>query len=211
VSNRGGCHLNGGYMAVMEGLGLFMDPRSQRSKPALTAMFQDLMEAVSSAGCCLFTTFTMLPGPLVADPDSGLTRGVSAVLGYTAWVLGLLRALPSGLIAIPLPILPHLKAIELATGMRLGFGRLWAIGERGYTLERLIAVRLGLTAADDSLPSRLTSEPLEPADPRSVVPLAPMKERYYAHRGWDSDGAPSARRLRHLGLAGAGDVAPGAE
>jgi aldehyde:ferredoxin oxidoreductase len=33
-----------------------------------------------------------------------------------------------------------------------------------------------------------------------VVPLPVLKRRYYAHRGWDADGAPGPALLRRLGL-----------
>ncbi len=200
VSNRGACHLNGGYGVALEGLALKMDGRSQRGKHALVAMFQDLMEAVSAAGGCLFTTLGVLPGPLVRRADGPLGKIVNAVLASSAGVLRALRALPPGLLGIPMPLVPHIKAIELATGMKLGFGGFWAAGERGYTLERLIGMRFGITAADDVLPTRLTTEPIDARDPESVVPLAPMKRRYYAHRGWDTDGHPTARVLRRLKL-----------
>ncbi len=57
-----------------------------------------------------------------------------------------LRALPAGMLAIPMPLVPHLRAVELATGMRLGFGPFWAIGIRGFTLKRELNRRFGLTA-----------------------------------------------------------------
>lgn len=200
VSNRGACHLNGGYGVALEGLALSMSGRSQRGKHALVAMFQDLMEAVSAAGGCLFTTLGVLPGALITHADGPLGKVVNGVLASSGGALRALRALPPGALGIPMPLVPHIRAIELATGMKLGFGGFWAAGERGYTLERLIGMRFGITAADDTLPTRLTTEPIDVRDPASVVPLAPMKRRYYAHRGWDEDGRPKAALLGRLGL-----------
>jgi aldehyde:ferredoxin oxidoreductase len=98
--------------------------------------------------------------------------------------------------------MPHIRAVELVTGERLGFGRFWAVGERGFTLERLLGGRFGLTADDDSLPGRFLDEPIDPSDPRSVVPLEPMKRRYYSHRGWDRKGVPGRGVLRRLRIGG---------
>ncbi len=67
VSNRGGgCHLNAGYLVLFEGLGLGMDPPySIKSKAELAIMTQNIMEATSSAGNCLFTLYAMLPNSLI--------------------------------------------------------------------------------------------------------------------------------------------------
>jgi aldehyde:ferredoxin oxidoreductase len=201
TSNRGGCHLNGGYAVALEGLGLHMKGRSTASKPALTAMFQDLMEAVSAAGSCLFTTYAVLPAPLVRGADRAPGKIANAVLSVSGGALRLMRSLPAGLLAIPMPLVPHIRAVELATGMRLGFGPFWTVGVRGFNLEREINRRFGVTAAADTLPSRFTDEPMDAGDAKSVVPMNELKPRYYRHRGWDADGAPRAGLLRKLGLA----------
>lgn len=57
VSNRGGCHLNGGYLVIMEGLGLNTDPQTPKAKADFTMLFQDLMETISASGQCLFTSY----------------------------------------------------------------------------------------------------------------------------------------------------------
>lgn len=200
VANRGGCHLNAGYAVALEGLALRMDGRSVRGKAALTAFFQDLMEAVSSAGCCLFTTLAVLPGPLVKHPERGLGRLAARVFSYAGGVMRLLRALPRSLLAIPMPLVPHIRALELATGVRYGFGGFWAVGERAYNLERTLGRRFGVRAEDDRLPERLVAEPIDPQDPSSVVPLERLKRDYYRQRGWDESGMPKPGLLARLGL-----------
>lgn len=201
TSNRGGCHLNGGYLVALEGLALRMDGRSLASKPALAAMLQDLMEAVSSAGGCLFTTLGVFPAPLIRGAGGPVGAVTAAVLAVSGPGLRLLRAV-SGALAIPMPLVPHIRAVELVTGERLGFGGFWRVGERAYTAERVLGMRLGVTGADDTLPARMLEEPADPADPGSVVPLDTLRRRYYAHRGWGPDGVPTTRLLRRLGLAG---------
>jgi aldehyde:ferredoxin oxidoreductase len=206
TSNRGGCHLNGGYVVVLEGLGLKMSGSSRAGKPGLAAMFQDLMEAVSASGSCLFTTYAVLPGALLRRADGPLGRVTAAVLGASSGVLRLLRVLPRGLLGIPLPLIPHMRALELVTGERMRFGRFWTVGERGWALERALAVRFGVSAASDTLPERSLKEPLHPDEPRSVVPLDAMKPSYYRHRGWDVDGRPSDALLRRLGIPARGSA-----
>jgi len=76
------------------------------------------------------------------------------------------------------------------------------IGERIWNLERLFNNAAGLTRADDSLPPRITSEPLTAGMSKGhVVDLPPMLEEYYQLRGWDDQGRPTPEKLRDLGLA----------
>lgn len=76
------------------------------------------------------------------------------------------------------------------------------IGERIWNLERLFNNAAGFTRADDSLPPRITSEPLtEGMSKGHVVDLEPMLNEYYQLRGWDSQGRPTPEKLRELGLA----------
>lgn len=200
VSNRGGCHLNGGYLVVLEGLGLNMDPYTSKAKAALTMLFQDLMEAVSAGGSCLFTTYSMLPAYLVNKPNSLVTRSVNRLLKYCGPAVNLANRFPKAVLPVNLPMLPHTYALEAATGMRMNLGKLKKIGERGYNLERLMNLKLGLTQQDDSLPERLTHELQDPEDSRTRVPLEDMKKSYYRIRGWDTSGVPKEERLTTLGL-----------
>lgn len=199
VSNRGGCHLNGGYAVALEGLALKMNGRSSRSKASLVAFFQDLMEAVSSSGVCLFTTLGVLPAALVARPGRGIGAFVSRAFGYSGGIMRVLRAAPRALLGIPMPLVPHLRALELVTGERFGFGGFWSVGERAYTLERMLGIAFGSGGgAGDVLPARLTHEPQNPDDPESVVPLTRLRADYYRQRGWDAEGVPTSRMLRRL-------------
>jgi len=201
TANRGGCHLNAGYLVLMEGLGLRMNPYTPRSKAALVIMNQNLLEGVSAAGNCLFPIFSFFPGFLVDHPDGLITRITNAILPFSGPVVNLLNKLPSGLLQIHMPALPHTKALSAVTGMKIRIGDLRDIGERGYNLERLTNIRLGLTSADDSLPKRLTDVPQVEGDPRTKVPLDVMKKEYYRIRGWDASGTPGERKKRQLRLA----------
>lgn len=200
TANRGGCHLNGGYGVALEGLGLDMKGRSARSKHALVAVFQDLMEAVSASGSCLFTTYAVLPAPLVRQARGPLGRFAGAVLSLSGGALRLLRLLPQRVLAIPMPLIPHVRALEIITGRRLGFGPFWAVGIRGFTIERELNLRLGATASHDTLPTRFTKERAVAGDRPGAVPLGRLVAAYYRHRDWDRQGVPTARLLRRLGL-----------
>ena len=88
-----------------------------------------------------------------------------------------------------------------ATGENVDLDGWMTLGERIWTIERLFNNRAGLGRRDDSLPPRMTSEPLTGASVQAqVVELAPMLEDYYRVRGWDEDGNPTAETLARLGI-----------
>jgi aldehyde:ferredoxin oxidoreductase len=74
-------------------------------------------------------------------------------------------------------------------------------GERLFQLKRLINLRLGITADDDTLPRRLLTQPRPTGDAAGVLPdLEIMLPVYYQLRDWDERGAPRQARLEQLGL-----------
>jgi len=97
-------------------------------------------------------------------------------------------------------LLPQAEAIRLATGLPMYTGRFLKLGETGYNLERLFNLREGLSAADDTLPGRLTETPQKPGKPGTVVPLKKMLPLYYKVRGWDKEGRPTRKKLKSLGI-----------
>jgi aldehyde:ferredoxin oxidoreductase len=75
------------------------------------------------------------------------------------------------------------------------------MGKRLFQLKRLINLRLGVTAADDTLPRRLLTEPRPTGDAAGVLPdLEVMLPVYYQLRDWDENGAPRPARLEQLNL-----------
>ena len=197
VSNRGGCHLNGGYLVIMEGLGLDADAQTPKAKADLTMLFQDLMETISASGQCLFTSFAFFPSFLIQNPNGIITKTVNAAVPHVGWAVRLINKCPR-VAALHLPVFHHTKMIRLATGMYMDFGKYIAIGERGYTMERYINCKFGVSAANDRLPKRLTDVPQDPKNPKTRVPLEQMKKTYYAARGWDKNGIPREATLRRL-------------
>jgi aldehyde:ferredoxin oxidoreductase len=75
------------------------------------------------------------------------------------------------------------------------------IGERIWNMERDFNNRSGMTAADDTLPKRLLTEPAKtgPAKGR-VNDLAKMLPHYYEVRGWNPDGTLKPETRQRLGL-----------
>ena len=202
TANRGACHLNAGYTILMEGLGLGMNPYTPRAKAALNIMFQNLMEAISAAGLCLFPLFAFTPAWLVRHPKNIITKIVNASLSLSGPIVNLfVNRFPASLLRIHLPMLPHTKALRQVTGMPMDLGKLKEIGERGFNLERLCNLRLGLRGEEDTLPKRLTDELQVEGDARTRVPLEAMMKTYYRVRGWDANGVPSERKKRQLKLA----------
>ena len=197
VSNRGGCHLNGGYLVILEGLGLGMDAQTPKAKADLTMLLQNLMETISASGQCLFTFYAAIPAILLAKPNSILTRTVNKVAPHIGGIVRLLNRWPR-IAALHLPVFHHTRMIELAIGMPMDLGRYLRIGERGYTMERCINCRFGISAANDKLPKRLTDVPQDPGNPKTKIPLETMKKTYYAARGWDKNGIPTEATLRRL-------------
>ena len=80
--------------------------------------------------------------------------------------------------------------------------RLLEVGERIWNMEKEFNLKAGFTKADDNLPPRLTTESAGsgPAEGR-VNELDKMLPEYYAARGWDEQGVPTAETRERLGLS----------
>jgi aldehyde:ferredoxin oxidoreductase len=202
TASRGACHLDGGYMIYFEATGpVTLKPHHYRSKPGWVVLDQNLLSAISAGGNCLFTSWTFVPNIAFKVPGSRFMSSiVTGVLTYSWALIDAMLRLPAWAMKIHLPMLPHTKALKLATGMKMDFGKFMEVGDRGYTMERLFNIREGLGRKDDTLPRRFTHEQLEPGNKKSVVPLDRMLPKYYTLRGWDREGVPTTRRLKKLGL-----------
>jgi len=197
VSNRGGCHLNGGYLVILEGLGLNVDTQTPKAKADFTMLFQDLLETISASGQCLFTSYAFFPGFLLTNPNGIVLKTVNKVATHVGGVVRVINKCPR-IAALHLPVFHHTRMIQYATGMYMDFGKYIRIGERGYTMERYINCKFGISAANDKLPKRLTDVPQDPNNPKTKIPLETMKKTYYAARGWDKNGIPTEATLRRL-------------
>jgi len=99
------------------------------------------------------------------------------------------------------------RMVVSATGLRYDTtGDLEVVGERVYNLTRIFNVREGLSERDDDLPKRLLDEPLREGPAKgNAARLGDMLPEYYRLRGWDSNGVPTAEKLRELGLSAISD------
>ena len=197
VANRGGCHLNGGYLVILEGLGLYTNPQTPHAKADFTMMFQDMMEMLSATGQCLFTSYAFFPDFLISKPNSIITRAANFLIPYLGPAVRVMNKFPE-MLCFHLPVFHHTKELEYALGMPMTFGKYLRIGERGYNLERYVSSKFGVSEKMDTLPKRLTDVPQDPSDPSTVVPLDKMKPVYYRARGWGKNGLPTERTLRRL-------------
>ena len=98
------------------------------------------------------------------------------------------------------------EAVEAVLGVPTGPGDVLLSGERTVMLERLLNLRWGLEPEMDTLPPRLTKDPISdgPRRGETVSPdrLKEMVRDYYLLRGWSPGrGEPLRETLEILGLA----------
>jgi aldehyde:ferredoxin oxidoreductase len=95
-------------------------------------------------------------------------------------------------------ILEYLNAV---TGAEYSLDELVKAGERILNAERMFLIRAGFSRKDDTLPRRLTHEPLTEGPAKGKVShLEEMLEEYYQERGWTREGIPTESKLKELGL-----------
>ncbi|OGP60492.1 MAG: aldehyde ferredoxin oxidoreductase [Deltaproteobacteria bacterium RBG_13_49_15] len=94
-----------------------------------------------------------------------------------------------------------LKYLNAATGANYTLNELNTAGERIFNAERLFLTRAGFSAKDDTLPPRITFEPLPDGPAKGhVCHLEEMLKDYYPVRGWTAGGIPTEQTLARLGL-----------
>jgi len=98
------------------------------------------------------------------------------------------------------------KLIALSTGLSFTPKDLKTIGERIYTLERMMLIKDGLSRQDDTLPKRYFNEPISEGPAQGNVILQKefdkMLDEYYRLHGWDDNGLPKMSTLKRLGIGG---------
>jgi aldehyde:ferredoxin oxidoreductase len=96
------------------------------------------------------------------------------------------------------------KLIALSTGLIFTPKELKTIGERIYTLERMMLVKDGISRQDDTLPKRYFNEPIPDGPAHGEVishnEFDKMLEEYYRLHCWDRNGVPRKESLKKLGL-----------
>jgi aldehyde:ferredoxin oxidoreductase len=92
------------------------------------------------------------------------------------------------------------RMVNAVTGWDISGEDLMGIGERIINLERILNIDRGIGPAEDTLPSRLLTEPLKEGPcTGEVVRLGEMLEEYYARRDWP-EGIPSRKKRMELDL-----------
>jgi len=204
TSNRGGCHLNGGYMAAFEGAGnTIIDPWEWRGKADLTIFLQNLIEAVSAAGGCLFSVLFLMVPPYLGEKlfSIRVPYPIARILTYLIRPLVVaLTYLPKRALFFHPPISNTLRSLEAITGSKFSLGRFLETGERIYNLERLFNLREGMSSREDMLPGRMIRDDNGVAGEN--VPLDLLVPAFYRKRGWDTNGFPLPKTKRRLGLTG---------
>ncbi len=96
------------------------------------------------------------------------------------------------------------RLIALSTGLTFTPKELKTIGERIYTLERMLLVKDGISRKDDTLPKRYFEEAIPEGPAQGEVishkEFDEMLDEYYRLHGWDEDGIPEKKNLKRLGL-----------
>lgn len=98
--------------------------------------------------------------------------------------------------------LPEISSmIRTALGCECSDAEILKIGERIWNLERVFNLKAGFTSADDTLPSRLLTEPLKAGPGKGKVSeLDVMLKEYYDLRGWDKEGIPTDGKKEELAI-----------
>ena len=94
-----------------------------------------------------------------------------------------------------------MELLNAATGAGYTIKELEKAGERIINAERIFLSRAGFSRQHDSLPPRITGEPLPGGPAKGMVcHLDEMLEQYYRLRDWTDDGIPREGKLKDLGL-----------
>ena len=160
--------------------------------------------ATSNRGACHLRAYTVsaeimgIPeklDPHVAEGKAEVTKGFQDVsTAVDATGLCLFLTFGVGLE----DMVPQLVA---ATGVEYTLDSLTQAGERIWNLERLWNERAGVGRGADTLPKRLTEEPIPSGPSKGMVSkLGEMLPEYYRLRGWTEDGLPTPEKLTELGL-----------
>lgn len=92
--------------------------------------------------------------------------------------------------------------LEAVTGVDYSIEELAHVAERIINLERLFLTRAGLNRNADTLPPRMTHEPIPDGPGKGYVcHLEEMLNDYYEVQQWTTDGVPTDKKLKQLGLA----------
>ncbi len=173
---------------------------------------QALSFSTSNRGAChlnslahLFEMAVSLPeyghsGPTPGREQEGKAQMVVRLQHFMA-VLDSLSICKFTLINNALSLSHFLQWYGQITGRNIGLNEFMAIGEKAFTLKRMINNQRGITRKDDILPPRMrTLRKRGIGFDLGVPPLLPMLSEYYDLRGWAEEGRPMDETISRLGL-----------
>lgn len=204
IAYRGGCHIGSGYPVYFEAAGsITINALKTRGKAGLTVFNQSILEAISSMGCCIFTTYAANTKEMlkIYNSSSAAAGVLKSLFLYGGNLMG---HLGTGRFSLPLvffkKMFPQIEAHTHCTGKPFGVKEFFLLGHRVNTMGRLFNLREGFTHLDDTLPRRLTEELQRQEEPGSKVPLTELLPAYYKLKGWDKKGTPSPAMLKKLNI-----------
>ncbi|HAK00076.1 MAG TPA: aldehyde ferredoxin oxidoreductase [Bacteroidales bacterium] len=184
VANRGGCHLNG-YLIAQEIFFKLLNPFKARGKAAYVAFLQNIKEIIDSLHTCTFTQFAYLLEPPLVKYTPKIVL---------AFLMQYLHPLAIQLIDYSL----FNKMWRAITGIKISNIEMLQAGERIYVLERYMNTREGISAKDDTLPTKLLKEFRRTDSRKKCIPLELMVTKFYTLRGFDKQGVPTQKTLKRL-------------
>jgi len=186
VANRGACHLSTSLF-TLENYFNMASPKAKRGKATMVKFFENVYCGVNSLHICHFTAFAVFLEP--------------PLIKYTP--VPLLKLMVQNLTPVALSVMdlrPWPRMWSAITGIPMSTFKFKKAGERVHVLERYMNTREGISRKDDTLPQRFLSEPRKCDHHERTVPLRSMLDRYYRVRGYNSNGIPTDRTLKRLGI-----------
>ena len=93
-------------------------------------------------------------------------------------------------------LIPQL--LKAVTGIDFDEEHLLAIGDRIFTMKRAYITKIGISRKDDRLPDRCMEIPRVVGGVELLADVESLLPSYYALRGWDVNGIPTAEKLKQL-------------
>jgi aldehyde:ferredoxin oxidoreductase len=146
-------------------------------------------------------------GILEPVPDASVGYDKVRLYTYLALERGinncLLLCVLVGVPTTPVTMPKLAELVSAVTGWEVGSWELMKVSERGMNLARLFNIKHGITAAEDTLPERMSIPIISgPKVGKVVKPseLEAAKQMYYGMMGWDKNAIPSESKLAELNL-----------
>jgi len=169
--------------------------------------------ATSNRGACHLSSFSHPFEISVAFPEMGYAEPYEGRIqtGKAKWTIYLqhLMNLMDSFCICKFTLLNNALTLSnfkqwyyLVTGSDLSIDQIMTIGERAFTLKRMINNLRGIDSNDDILPIRIQTLKKQGAGiDFDVPPLLPMLSEYYNLRGWTKEGRPGRKTIDRLGLS----------